>query len=83
MLLTRFSRSEGRGKSRILDTPRPIMHLYTTNFGTTTSNVIGDMLQPDVNTQILRTLRTGSVITICLSFEGINPVCHGRHEAVP
>ena len=30
-----------------------------------------------MNTQTLRTLRTGSLITICLP-----PVCHGRHKTV-
>ena len=36
-----------------------------------------------MNTQTLRTLRTGSLITICLPFEGIKPVCHDRHKTVP
>ena len=33
----------------------------------------------DMNTQ---TLRTGSLITICLPLGGIKPVCHDRHKTV-
>ena len=36
-----------------------------------------------MNTQTLRTLRTGSLITICLPLGFINPVCHDRHKTVP
>ena len=36
-----------------------------------------------MNTQALRTLRTGSLITICLPLGGIKPVCHDRHKTVP
>ena len=36
-----------------------------------------------MTTQTLRTLRTGSLITICLPLGGIKPVCHDRHKAVP
>ena len=36
-----------------------------------------------MNTQTLRTLRTGSLITECLSFGGINSVCHDSHKTVP
>ena len=60
-------------------TPRCI---NTRKVGITTSNVIGDMLQPDVNTQTRRTLRTGSEITICLPLRAINTVCHDRHKTV-
>ena len=37
----------------------------------------------DMNTQTLRTLRTGSLITICLPLWGIKPVFHDRHKTVP
>ena len=36
-----------------------------------------------MNTQTLRTLRTGSLFTECLPFGGIKPVCHDRHKTVP
>ena len=41
-----------------------------------------------MNTQTLRTLRTGSLITICLPWRGgggggIKPVCLDRHKTVP
>ena len=36
-----------------------------------------------MNTQTLRTLRTGSLMTICLPLGGIKPVCHDRHKTVP
>ena len=36
-----------------------------------------------MNTQTLRTLRTGSLITIMPPFGDIKPVCHDRHKTVP
>ena len=36
-----------------------------------------------MNTHTLRTLRTGSLITIMPPFGGIKPVCHDRHKTVP
>ena len=37
-----------------------------------------------MNTQTLRTLRTGSLITICLRLVAYsNRVCNDRHKAVP
>ena len=51
-------------------TPRCI---NTRKDGITTSNVIVDMLQPDVNTQTHRTLRTDSMVTICLPLRALNP----------
>ena len=36
-----------------------------------------------MNTKTLRTLRTGSLITECLPFGAIKPVCHDRHKTVP
>ena len=39
-----------------------------------------------MNTQTLRTLRTGILITdhyYMLPFGGIKPVCHDRHKTVP
>ena len=51
--------------------PRP-QDALTLNFGITVSNVIEDMLQPYVNTQTHGTLRTGSVITICLPLMALN-----------
>ena len=35
-----------------------------------------------MNTQTLRTLRTGSLITIMPPFGDIKPVCHDRHKTV-
>ena len=36
-----------------------------------------------MNTQTLRTLRTGSLFTECLPFGGIKLVCHDRLKTVP
>ena len=37
-----------------------------------------------MNTQTLRTLRTGSLINYYMPpFGGIKPVCHDRHKKVP
>ena len=36
-----------------------------------------------MNTQTLRTLRTGSLITICLPLGDIKPGFHGLHKTVP
>ena len=43
-------------------------------------NNIEDILRYDMNTQALKTLRTGSLIT---PFGGIKPVCHDLHKTVP
>ena len=38
----------------------------------------------DMNTLTLRTLWTGSLITICLPLGAyLKPVCHDRHKTVP
>ena len=36
-----------------------------------------------MNTQTLRTLRTGSLMTICLPLGALKPVCLDRHKTVP
>ena len=36
-----------------------------------------------MNTQTLRTLRTGSLFSYMPPFGGIKPVCHDGHKTVP